>query len=384
MADNFLKSCAASGVTNSQQMFAALGLETFKATFGDGQNAMREHYDQLSPIMQAAILRTSGDPSPEFIDYVWKAHIENPSAQKSQALLLLRIFGISEAKLRNLAETTQDAEPDATGSTNGAPRFEDEFRYAFPAAVSEAVGLKFKPIPPGALERMTAYQEYSVAFLRENAGKPVDEETKQRFSKEANALRHELEQMLQGTIAEPLMIQKQKIEADMRVAVQAKDWERINTLTSQRNDVEARLDEVVKLAQPNPSHVNAVAVGAVNEHPASEKASMSTTTLPTRIEAKLRLAIDDNLRGNRNQVGKWIDYKSLSVRVSQDLRSATVTLEGLQPAETLPKGGRWTGIIKGEFQITYAGGGFWELEGTDGLSGRRLTVDTSDMMAANP
>jgi hypothetical protein len=118
VVDAFLESCAASGVTNSQQMFAALGMETFIAAFGNGQEAMREHHDQLPPIMQAAILRTSGDPSPEFIDYVWKAHLEKGAAQETQALLLLNILGHSEGAPEHVAAAATE-----TTTKNTFPKF---------------------------------------------------------------------------------------------------------------------------------------------------------------------------------------------------------------------------------------------------------------------
>jgi hypothetical protein len=152
-------------------------------------------------------------------------------------------MGISLVRAGN---TWRIRDLDALPDDRARQRFEDEFHRAFPEAVSETVALKFKPIPPSASERMAAYRDHVAAFLGENAGKPVDEETKQRFSKEANARRQELEHLLQGTIAEPLMNQKQKIEAEMRVAAQAKDRGRVSELTSQLSAVEVRLDEVVR------------------------------------------------------------------------------------------------------------------------------------------
>jgi hypothetical protein len=59
---------------------------------GGGTRRLEVH-PRLPPVMRFAISQASGDPSPEFIDYLQAAHVEAVSKNKVQALLLLRTLG---------------------------------------------------------------------------------------------------------------------------------------------------------------------------------------------------------------------------------------------------------------------------------------------------
>ena len=93
--DAFLESCATGGVDTGKEMFEALGMAEFLEEYGSGEKAHREHHEHLPPVMRFAIAKATGEPSPEFIEYLQSSHVAAASKNKAQALLLLRTLGIS-------------------------------------------------------------------------------------------------------------------------------------------------------------------------------------------------------------------------------------------------------------------------------------------------
>jgi hypothetical protein len=93
--DAFLESCATGGVNTGKKMLEALRMAKFIAKYGSGEKAHRDHHDKLPPVMRFAIAKSTGDPSPAFVKYVRSISEAEDSKYKPQALLLLRMFGIS-------------------------------------------------------------------------------------------------------------------------------------------------------------------------------------------------------------------------------------------------------------------------------------------------
>ncbi len=93
--DSFLKSCATGGVDTGKKMFKAREMTKFIEEYGSGEKAHRDHHDKLPPVMRFAIAKSTGEPSPEFVAYLRSISEAGDSKHKAQALLLLRVFGIT-------------------------------------------------------------------------------------------------------------------------------------------------------------------------------------------------------------------------------------------------------------------------------------------------
>jgi hypothetical protein len=93
--DSFLESCATGGVDTGKEMFEALRMAKFIEEYGSGEKAHRDHHDKLPPVMRFAIAKSTGDPSPAFVKYLRSISEAGDSKHKAQALLLLRMLGIT-------------------------------------------------------------------------------------------------------------------------------------------------------------------------------------------------------------------------------------------------------------------------------------------------
>jgi len=93
--DNFLKSCEAAGVSTATEMGQAPELQDLREFYeknGDGEKAVQEHHDVLSPFMQFVLSESTGAPSSAFVTYLRAA--QKSSKHKEQARLLGEIMGI--------------------------------------------------------------------------------------------------------------------------------------------------------------------------------------------------------------------------------------------------------------------------------------------------
>lgn len=94
--DDFLAFCLAQQVETPEQLFVAIDMEPFIETYGSGEKAHREHYDELPAIMQAALDKRTGEPSEAFIEYVQSIASDSESGYRNPARLLLNMLGIPE------------------------------------------------------------------------------------------------------------------------------------------------------------------------------------------------------------------------------------------------------------------------------------------------
>ncbi len=92
--DTFLESCARKGITDNKQLFDELGMNEFIAQYGNGERAMRKHHHKLPEVMRFAISKTTGDPSPAFVEYLHGVHRGSDPRLGKPAGLLLAMLGV--------------------------------------------------------------------------------------------------------------------------------------------------------------------------------------------------------------------------------------------------------------------------------------------------
>ena len=93
--DSFLKSCETAEVNTTDEMAATpeiQGLRGFYEKYGDGEKAVQEHHNDLTPLMQVILSKSTGAPSPEFVSYLLAA--QKTPRYKKHARLLGEILGI--------------------------------------------------------------------------------------------------------------------------------------------------------------------------------------------------------------------------------------------------------------------------------------------------
>jgi hypothetical protein len=103
-----------------------------------------------------------------------------------------------------------------------------------------------KPIPPKAAELAAAWMVYAKAYGESRA--LTDTNVQVAFSKVARARLKEIEDLLKGTVAEPLVRQQQEAIAEMRRASQTKDMERVRMAQDQLRAISTQLEKMLGLA----------------------------------------------------------------------------------------------------------------------------------------
>ncbi len=132
-----------------------------------------------------------------------------------------------------------------------APRSADTAFTRNPAAIKlpqdEPKSAALKPIPPKAAELAAAWMLNAKAYGESEALR--DTNVQVTIGKVASVRLKEVEDLLKGTVAEPLVKQQREAIAELRKASQAKDMEKVRAAQNQIRAVSKQLEQMLGLTE---------------------------------------------------------------------------------------------------------------------------------------